>query len=237
MPRPASRAKLQRARPPAGGQLRAAAGHGGAAAAVASRPSRQLSCPAAGLVRALVSEPGQRGFNSCPTAPNPPAGVTTWSTPIGFALDRYDNTTSLPVPITSVALLDAHHRKVHGALVYEIVHSQHPLPYTAPRAGLAAAARKDRVPAAEWVARQPVPGAHPPRALPPGPARPAGPRHLRDRRRDVGDQPGRRLGHRREHYLPDRDPPSLAGYAISGTLTNPDYCRPQMNAINHAWAN
>jgi hypothetical protein len=190
----------------------------------------------------LLSANGQKGFSSCTPAPNPPAGITTWSTPVAFALDNYYNTASSPVTVTSVTLIDAHHLKIRGALVYEMVHSQHPLQQVVAWTGMAGAASKARIPAAEWAARQPVPGA----VIPverfhqgrPGP-------QARDLYEIVADisatspDGGWATGesvtytYRGSTYTVQ----SLTGYAIGDTLADPNYCQAQLNAISAAWAN
>jgi hypothetical protein len=78
----------------------------------------------------------------------------------------YYNQSSAPVTIDSVSLVDAHNMRLDGAVVYEMIRYAHPLGYINGWNDEAAT-----VPAAEWAARQEVPGAVIPAEL--GPIKPA----------------------------------------------------------------
>ena len=69
----------------------------------------------------------QRGMSGCSPAPNPASGITAWNSPVGFAEDWFYNPSATPVTIESLSLLDPHNLVLHGGVVYEMPHSQHPL--------------------------------------------------------------------------------------------------------------
>lgn len=101
----------------------------------------------------LVLNQQQEGISSC--MPNSPAdGLHTWATPVGYAEDMYWNQSSQALTIESVSLLDPHNLVLHGSVLYEMVHDFHPLPLA-----WAWAQEGREVPAAEWRARQRIPGA------------------------------------------------------------------------------
>jgi hypothetical protein len=101
----------------------------------------------------LVLNQQQEGISSC--MPDSPAdGLLTWATPVGYAEDMYWNRSSQALTVQSVSLLDPHNLVLHGGVLYEMVHDFHALPLSW------AWAQEDReVPAAEWRARQRIPGA------------------------------------------------------------------------------
>jgi len=80
--------------------------------------------------------------------------VTSWDTPIGFALDEFVNVSRAPLTVESVKLIDAHNVILRGAFVYEMAHSL----YQLAQAGVLAELRAS-VPAAAWSRVQTVPGA------------------------------------------------------------------------------
>jgi hypothetical protein len=107
--------------------------------------------PGAGPLAAAVD---QKGMVNCSPAPNPGSAITTWHTPVWFALDMFVNTSRSPLTVESVSLIDPHNLTLRGALVYQMTHSQHPLIQAGALADLA-----NSVPAAYWARRQFVPGA------------------------------------------------------------------------------
>lgn len=144
----------------------------------AGRARRRLACAlvpvligGGGLVSAcgsgdssgpLAADVAQRGYASCVPAPDPgTGGIKAWDTPIGFALDMFVNTSRSPIKVESVALMDPHGLILHGALVYEMAHSRHPLIEEDAWGEMGTG-----VPAALWQARQAVPGAIIPRGHP-----------------------------------------------------------------------
>jgi hypothetical protein len=80
--------------------------------------------------------------------------VTSWDTPIGFALDNFVNVSRAPLSVESVKLIDAHNVILRGAFVYEMAHSLHQLTQAGALAELRAS-----VPPAAWSRVQAVPGA------------------------------------------------------------------------------
>ena len=74
----------------------------------------------------LASATRQKGVELCAEAPNtaPSAGVPAWNSPTGWSIGRYYNTTASPVELQSVALIDSHGLVLHGAVVYEMRHSE-----------------------------------------------------------------------------------------------------------------
>jgi hypothetical protein len=81
-------------------------------------------------------------------------GIVSWHTPIAFALDSYYNRSRHPLTIESVALVDPHNVALHGALLYAIPQSRHPLIMETAWDTLSRYARPGA-----WAARQSVPGA------------------------------------------------------------------------------
>jgi hypothetical protein len=102
----------------------------------------------------LVADVDQKGMANCTPAPLPRSAITTWHSPVWFALDMFVNTSRSPLTVESVSLIDPHNVSLRGALVYEMVHSRFPLLQTGGLADLAAS-----VPAAYWARKQFVPGA------------------------------------------------------------------------------
>jgi hypothetical protein len=100
----------------------------------------------------LALNEGQDAISSC-LADSPSSGLPTWDTPVGYAEDMYWNKSSVPLTIESVALLDPHDLVLHGSVLYKMVHAEHALPLAWPwiREG-------QKVPPAEWRARQRIPG-------------------------------------------------------------------------------
>jgi hypothetical protein len=85
-----------------------------------------------------------------------------WGSPMGFTTDWYANRGQHPAVIKSLRLLAPHGLVLHGAVVYEMEHSQHVL-YQAnswPDIGKGASSTL-------WARRQPIPGA----VIPPGHAK------------------------------------------------------------------
>jgi hypothetical protein len=72
----------------------------------------------------LAADVAQKASASCVPAPNLP-DIKAWNTHIGFALDMFVNVSRSPLTVESVSLIDAHNLTLHGALVYEMAHSQH----------------------------------------------------------------------------------------------------------------
>jgi hypothetical protein len=102
----------------------------------------------------LAAEVVQKGAIICVPAPNPHSTITSWHTPVWFTLDMFANTSRSPLTIQAVSLIDPHNVTLRGALVYEMLHSRHPLTQAGGLGDLASS-----VPAADWSRRQRVPGA------------------------------------------------------------------------------
>jgi hypothetical protein len=58
-------------------------------------------------------------------APNPGASIPAWNSPVGFSLDWYENTSSAPVTIESVSLIDPHNLVLRGAVIYQGTSRKH----------------------------------------------------------------------------------------------------------------
>jgi hypothetical protein len=80
----------------------------------------------------LFNDIQPHGLLTCPPAPDAKAGTPTWSTIFGFALTTYNNQSRSAVTIESVSLIESHNLVLHGAIVYEMVRSKHPLSLDAP---------------------------------------------------------------------------------------------------------
>ena len=80
-------------------------------------------------VQPLVMGTVQKGAQACAEAPDryPSAGIPAWNSPVGYALNWYYNSSAAPIEIVSVSLIDAHNLILHGAIVYELPHSENPL--------------------------------------------------------------------------------------------------------------
>ena len=108
---------------------------GGDAAAPFRRLAGALTCAA--IISAiggcgdspdpLQADVQQRGSASCTPAPNPPGNISAWNSHIAFALDMFVNVSRSPLTIESVSLIDSHNLVLHGAVVYEMANSQHPM--------------------------------------------------------------------------------------------------------------
>jgi hypothetical protein len=122
--------------------------------AIAGLLAASASACGSGSPPPLVLLQDQGKIAGCIPAPDPLAGIPRWDTEVGISLDWYLNQSAKPVTVESVSLLDPHNLVLHGAVVYEMAHSQHPL---APEAAWAREGAD--VPAAAWAGRQPVPGA------------------------------------------------------------------------------
>jgi hypothetical protein len=107
--------------------------------------------PGAGPLAADVS---QKGMAACLPAPNSDSAVTSWHSPVWFAVDLFVNESRSPLTVESVSLIDPHNVRLRGALVYEIVHQRYQLVQTGGLGDLASS-----VPASAWARRQYVPGA------------------------------------------------------------------------------
>jgi hypothetical protein len=110
-------------------------------------------CGSQGSQPPLTTETYQKQI-SCSPAPNPPLGVPRWNSPIGFSRGMFYNQSDEPLTVESVSLLDAHNLVLHQAVVYDMIRSQNPL---SPEWGWNSSAGHG--PAAQWAARQRVPGA------------------------------------------------------------------------------
>jgi hypothetical protein len=85
--------------------------------------------------------------------------MSRWDSQVGSLGGMYYNQSSTPVTVESVSLLLPHNLILHGAIVYEMAHYAHSLPFQSSwdREG-------SGQPAALWAARQRIPGA----VIPPG---------------------------------------------------------------------
>jgi hypothetical protein len=102
----------------------------------------------------LAANVNQKGMANCTPAPLPRSAITTWHSPVWFALDSFVNESRSPLTIESISLIDPHNVRLRGALVYEIVHQRYQLIQSGGLADLASS-----VPASAWARRQYVPGA------------------------------------------------------------------------------
>lgn len=101
-----------------------------AALALVATALLTAACSAGGSAgQPLAMGTVQKGAKACAEAPNryPATRIPAWNSPVGYALDWYYNTSASPVEIESVSLIDAHNLILHGAIVYEMPHSENPL--------------------------------------------------------------------------------------------------------------
>lgn len=98
-----------------------------AAAALAAAALLLTACSAGGQPLAVGTV--QEGVKACAEAPNvaPSVGVPAWDSQMGWAFDWYYNSSASPVEIESASLIDSHGLILHGAIVYEMRHSENPL--------------------------------------------------------------------------------------------------------------
>jgi hypothetical protein len=77
----------------------------------------------------LVMGTTQKGVEACAEAPNryPSAGIPAWNSGVDYAFNWYYNSSAAPITIESVSLIDDHNLILHGAIVYEMPHSENPL--------------------------------------------------------------------------------------------------------------
>jgi hypothetical protein len=211
-----------------------------AALALAATALLTAACSAgSGAVAPLSMGTAQKGAKACAEAPDryPSAGIPTWGSPIGYALNWYYNSSASPIELESVSLIDAHNLVLHGAIVYEMPHSESPLSEASGWAVLSQSANP-----ALWARRQSIPGAVIPRQTStisaPGPdaqneyqvaldisaTTPAG-------GYAIGDQITYRQGNAQYTIR------SYTGYAIGPPGTDGPKCQTQENAITAAWQN
>lgn len=102
----------------------------------------------------LISHTAQKEISSCIPAPDKPAGIDHFDSPIGLTSGLFYNQSAQPITVESVSLLNPHYLVLHGAIVYKMAHYSHPL-----SPALAWSQESMGVPKSEWNLRQPVPGA------------------------------------------------------------------------------
>jgi hypothetical protein len=102
----------------------------------------------------LAADVAQRSFATCVPAPDAPGQIKAWDTRIGFSTASFVNVSRSRLVVESVSLIDAHNLILHGALVYEQVHSQHPMIQQDAWATIG-----DSVPPSDRTGIQQVPGA------------------------------------------------------------------------------
>lgn len=179
----------------------------------------------------------QEGVRSCEAAPTeiPSAGIPKWNSPIGWALNSYYNSSTSPIELESVSLIDSHGLVLHGVTVYEMRHSENPLILSDGWGHMSQGASPSM-----WAGRQSVPGAViPPETSTigtPGPnardvyqividvsaSTPAG-------GYAIGQQVTYRQGNTQYTIR------SYTGYAIGPPGPNGPKCQTQENAIVAAW--
>jgi hypothetical protein len=181
----------------------------------------------------------QEGAKACAEAPDleggRSTGITAWNSPVGYALDWYYNVSTAPVDLESVSLIDAHGLVLHGVIVYEMRHSEHPLIQ-----GDGWRVLSHYADPAAWAHRQRVPGAViPPRTSTIGTPGP----NARDEYEvaldvtattsaggyAIGQQVKYRQGNRQYTIR------SYNGYAIAPPGPHGPDCQSQENAIAAAW--
>jgi hypothetical protein len=205
-----------------------------AAAAVAVAALLLAGCSAGG--QPLASANNQEGVLVCAEAPNQYAsvGVTAWNSPMGYSITWYYNASAAPLEIASVSLIDPHGLVLHGAIVYEMRHSEHPLinvagwPLMGQGADPGAWAHRQRVPGAVIPAETgtPAPNARDLYVVVPdiSAATPAG-------GWAIGLQVTYRQGGTQYTFL------SYEGYAIGPPGPDGPRCQAQQDAIHAAWPN
>jgi hypothetical protein len=129
-----------------------------AAAALAATALLLTGCSAASgsAGQPLSSDTQQEGEQFCEEAPSSyaAADMPAWNSPVGWALDWYYNSSASPVELESVSLLDSHGLVLHGAIVYEMLHSENPLIENVGWGQLSRYANPSM-----WARRQSIPGA------------------------------------------------------------------------------
>jgi hypothetical protein len=179
----------------------------------------------------------QEGAKACAEAPNetPSAEIPAWNSPAGYALDWYYNVSASPVELESVSLIDSHGLVLHGAIVYEMRHSENPLVMADgwPTMSLGSAP-------SEWARRQRVPGA----VIPPETSTSGAPGpNARDeyevvldisaKTPDGGWAIGQQMTYRQGNA--QYTIRSYTGYAIGPPGPDGPKCQAQENAIAAAW--
>jgi hypothetical protein len=194
------------------------------------------ACGSADPSAPLAADVAQRADASCVPAPDPGTGITKWNTPIGFALDMFINTSRSSLTVKSVTLIDPHNLILHGAAVYEMSRSQHPLIQEASWQTIG-----DSIPETLWKRHQAVPGA----IIAPGHSvinfRPSPSLNIYEIVPDVSDATpngGWALGERVTYESGGRTY-TVAAYTGMGIGYSPSrgkaYCDAPLNAINNAF--
>ena len=180
----------------------------------------------------------QKGAKACAEAPDqyPSAGIPAWNSPVGYALNWYYNSSASPIVIESVSLIDAHNLILHGAIVYEMPHSESPLSEADGWVTLPQSANPGL-----WARRQSIPGA----VIPPQTSTISAPGpDARDEYQvaldisaktpeggyAIGDQITYRQGNTQYTIR------SYTGYAIGPPGPDGPKCQAQKDAIAAAWA-
>jgi hypothetical protein len=102
----------------------------------------------------IVVETTQKGVIVCIIAPDHPARIGSWNTPVASAIGMYYNQSGAPVTITSVSLLNPHNMLFHGAVLYKMGHYAHAI------AQISAWSTEGKgALASDWARRQLIPGA------------------------------------------------------------------------------
>jgi hypothetical protein len=163
-------------------------------------------------------------------------GIISWNTPIAFALDSYHNRSRRPLTIESVVLIEPHNVVLHGALLYEMPQSRHPLIMETAWDTLSRYARPRA-----WAARQAVPGAVIP-APRPAAGRGQTARDLYQLVLDISSKTprggwaaGEIVTYRTGGQL--HAVATYTGYAIAAPPSSaPSWCDSQGSSIRQAWA-
>ena len=209
-----------------------------AVAAFAATAWLLAACSAAGSAgQPLAVGVVQEGVKACAEAHNmaPSVGVPAWDSPMSWAFDWYYNQSMSPVEIESVSLMDPHGLILHGAIVYEMPHSENPIIQVDGWALLAKHANPS-----VWARRQNIPGAVIPAETStiaaPGP-------HARDeyevvldisaKTPDGGWAIGQQVTYRQGNT--QYTIRSYTGYAIGPPGPDGPKCQAQTAAISAAW--
>jgi hypothetical protein len=211
-----------------------------AALALVATALMTAACSAgSGAVAPLRMGTIQKGAKACAEAPDqyPSAGIPAWNSPVAYALNWYYNSSASPIKLESVSLIDAHNLILHGAIVYEMPHSENPLSQASGWVEISQSANPGL-----WARRQSIPGA----VIPPQTSTISAPGpDARDEYQvaldisaktpaggyAIGDQITYRQGNAQYTIR------SYTGYAVGPPGTDGPKCQAQENAITAAWQN
>jgi hypothetical protein len=183
----------------------------------------------------LAADVAQRGFATCIAAPNPPAHINAWNTPIGFSTADFVNVSRSRLTVEKVSLINAHNLILHGALVYDESPSKHSMIAQSAWDLIA-----DSVPASARSQIQYVPGAVIKPGFPTASFKPRPALTIYEIVPDIslampggGWAIGIAVTYRADGTT--YTVKAYTGYGIGASLTNKKYCNAQLAAINHAF--